>query len=91
MLSLGFGPSSLATLFALCTRVLSAVCHGVSPSIALSLAACEVDEDADFWTEELIGCLAVEFRSIGIETGVELRIGFPERDSIESDVGQLCQ
>ena len=57
----------------------------------LSLAACEIDEDAEFWTEELIGCLAVELRSIGIETGVELRLGFPERDSIESDVGQLCQ
>jgi hypothetical protein len=53
----------------------------------LFIAACEVDEDAEFWTEELIGCLAVELRSIGIETGVELRLGFPEHDSIKSDVG----
>ena len=44
-----------------------------------------------FWTDELIGCLAVELRSITIVTGVELRLGFPGRDSIQSYFGHLCQ
>ena len=69
---------------------LSAACHGVYPSTALS-RSCEVDEDAVFWTDELIGCLAVELRSITIVTGVELRLGFPGRDSIQSYFGHLCQ
>ena len=89
MLSLGFGPRSLAVLFALCIS-LFLQCAMASIHRLLSIAACEVDEDAEFWAEELIGCLAVELRSIRIETGVELRLGFPERDSIVSDVGQLC-
>ena len=89
MLSLGFGPSSLAFLFALCIS-LFLQCAMASIHRLLSIAACEVDEDAEFWTEELIGCLAVELRPIEIETGVELRLGFPEHDSIVSDEGQLC-
>ena len=89
LLSLGFGPWSLATVCPV-HLFLPAACHGVYLSTALS-RSCEVDEDAVFWTDELIGCLAVELRPNPIVTGVELRLGFPGRDSIQSYFGHLCQ
>ena len=56
----------------------------------LSLAANEVDEDAAFWSEVRIEALARELFSIGLESGIEVRLGFPVFDSIDSDVAKLC-
>ena len=57
----------------------------------LSLAANKVDEEAAFWTEERLCKLAKELIAVGIETGIELRLGFPELDTIAAEVDSLCK
>ena len=90
MLSFGFGPWSLVTCLPCALVFVHSLPWRLSFDCSLS-RSCEVDEDAVFWTDELIGCLAVELRSTTFVTGVELRFGFPGRDSIQSYFGHLCQ